>query len=148
LLAKRQYTPAARISFFDPTAKSVKSSRDLAGPYSARPGRSWLRYGLPARWSRYHTGVPPWLAASPGEAAATHTAAAWSPVWSPERVMRPAELRRRPARSSQSPCHLQVTSMSRTGSILPQAKRFHTIEPSAARHFSNSAQQSKRRKEV
>jgi hypothetical protein len=36
-LAKRQYTPAARISFFDPTAKSVKSSRGLAGP--TRPGR-------------------------------------------------------------------------------------------------------------
>src|SRR5882724_4805210 len=37
-LAKRQYAPAARISFFDPTAKSVKSSRGLADPNSARAG--------------------------------------------------------------------------------------------------------------
>src|SRR5207244_9788669 len=45
-------------SAFDPTAKSVRSSRDLAGPYSARPGRSRFRYGLPARRSRYHPGLP------------------------------------------------------------------------------------------
>ena len=54
-----------------------------------------MRYGLPARWSRCHTGVHPWLAAPPGTPSSDSRRPAPPCSRVTQTVMQPAELRPR-----------------------------------------------------
>jgi hypothetical protein len=74
-----------------------------------------LRYGLPARWSRCHTGVHPWLAAPPGTPSSDSRRPAPPCSRVTQTVMQPAELRPRSgptlAYSMSLPFHFHVASV-------------------------------------